>query len=263
MRKAVFFDIDGTIISDDGKSYIPESTKTAIKALRKQGNLSFINTGRTIMNVDEEIRFLGFDGYVCGCGTYILFDNRVILKRTVSQNICEKTVKIIRECDFVPLYERFDGFFSDPLCRMLPEPKALFDKFKNQGKDTSKTTQSPDFGFDKFVAWYDENSRLDAFKKAIDNDFDYIDRGWGFCEIVPKGFSKGNGIKSICEILGIDIKDTYAIGDSLNDAPMLEAAGTAIAMGNSHKDLIMYADFVTKRLEDDGIEYALKHFDLC
>ena len=45
-KKIIFFDIDGTLISD--KNYtIPDSTVTALKELKSKGNLAFINTGRT------------------------------------------------------------------------------------------------------------------------------------------------------------------------------------------------------------------------
>ena len=58
---------------------------------------------------------------------------------------------------------------------------------------------------------------------------------------------------------GIDKADSYAIGDSLNDLPMLSAAGTSIAMGNG-KMLIPYADHVTDDIYADGIYNALEKF---
>ena len=45
MKNFIFFDIDGTIISEDG--YLPESAVRAIQAARKKGNATLINTGRT------------------------------------------------------------------------------------------------------------------------------------------------------------------------------------------------------------------------
>ena len=55
---------------------------------------------------------------------------------------------------------------------------------------------------------------------------------------------------------------TYSIGDSTNDLPMLEAAGTSIAMGNSMEEILGKVTHVTKNIEDDGIMYAIEKFIL-
>ena len=52
MKKLLFFDIDGTLVDDDGS--IPASTIQAIASAQKAGHLTFINTGRTWGNVDPE-----------------------------------------------------------------------------------------------------------------------------------------------------------------------------------------------------------------
>ena len=69
-RKILFFDIDETLLSH--KTFtIPESTKIALKKAKEKGHLIFINTGRTKSLIGDDIKEIGFDGYVCGCGTYI------------------------------------------------------------------------------------------------------------------------------------------------------------------------------------------------
>lgn len=59
-----------------------------------------------------------------------------------------------------------------------------------------------------------------------------------------------------------DIKDTIAFGDGRNDIEMLETAGLGIAMGNAVDEAKAVADYVTARIEDDGIQKALKKFKL-
>lgn len=258
----VFFDIDGTIISDDDKHIVPESAVNAIRAARKNGHLMYINTGRTIMNVEPDLRNIGFDGYVCGCGTYIECDGKVLLNRTVPKPLCREIARLVYECDMTPVYERSDSFFIDKRIREIGGFPALKALFKTQGKDISRDISEEDFGFDKMVAWYDEKSDLKKFKRGIEKEFDYIDRGYGFCELAVKGFSKGTGIEQVCRHHNIPISETIAIGDSLNDLPMLEAAAHSVAMGNSTEGLKEISSFVTKDLYDDGIEYALSHFDL-
>ena len=60
----------------------------------------------------------------------------------------------------------------------------------------------------------------------------------------------------------IPIDNAYAIGDSMNDLPMLTAVPNSIVMGNGSEELKKSASFVTKDLLDNGIEYALKHFGM-
>ena len=70
MKKIAFFDIDGTLTSEiDGS--LPKSAINAIRHARTFGHLMFINTGRCFQNVEPRFRRIGFDGYVCGCGTNI------------------------------------------------------------------------------------------------------------------------------------------------------------------------------------------------
>ena len=81
MEKSVlFFDIDGTILSEITRE-IPEDAARALKAAQAAGHLLFINTGRTVCSVPAEIRRLKFDGYLCGCGTYLLYGEEAYLKK--------------------------------------------------------------------------------------------------------------------------------------------------------------------------------------
>ena len=76
MKKIAFFDIDGTLTSEiDGS--IPQSAITAIRKARANGNLMFLNTGRCIQNVEPRFKEVGFDGFVCGCGTDMLIMERI------------------------------------------------------------------------------------------------------------------------------------------------------------------------------------------
>ncbi len=259
MRKIMFFDIDGTLMEDSAEHFIPESTIKALSLARKAGNLLFVNTGRPVVNVDADVRCLGFDGYICGCGSYIECEGKEIFYRTNPKEICLKTAQLVRECDASPLYERRDAFFFDTKTRSLPLIAEIRDMFRMQEKNVWKSAQDADFSFDKFVIAYDEKTDLEHFKAGTAPYFDFIDRGWGFAEMAQKGCSKKTGMERVLQYYGILRENAYAVGDSLNDLPMFEGAGTSIAMGNGKK-LIPYADYVTADLRHDGIYLAMEHF---
>lgn len=258
-KKIMFFDIDGTLMSDDPSHFVPESTKEALRLARKAGHLLYVNTGRPVVNVDADVRVLGFDGYVCGCGTYVECGGTELFYQTVPADVCRKMVELVRSCNASPLYEHRDGFFFDPQTRMLKIIAEVQEIFRMQAKNIWRSTEDADFAFDKFIIGYDEQTDLEAFKAGIAPYFAFIDRGWGFAELAPLTCSKATGMERVLSHHGLTKQDAYAIGDSLNDLPMFEAAGTSIAMGNGEK-LIPYADYVTDDFRADGIYKAMERF---
>ncbi len=261
MKKVIFFDIDGTIVTEDERALIPESTVRAIKKARENGNYTFINTGRTIFNVQDRIKNLGFDGFLCGCGTYIECNGEEILYHTMPSDICHEIVELVRECKAIPLYERRDNVFFDSELQSNEQLEMFRNGFLKLGFDVTLSINEPDFHFDKFVVWCDETTNAELFKEKASKYFSVIDRENGLFENVPLGYSKATAIDVILKRLGIELKNAYAIGDSTNDLPMLEAVPNSIAMGGG-KAIHSYVSFITKDIEDDGIEFALKHFNI-
>ena len=84
-RSVLFFDIDGTVLSEV-TGQVPESAVRAFKAAQEEGHLLFINTGRTACCVPSTIRKYRFDGYLCGCGTYISYKDEEILYSSSDRN---------------------------------------------------------------------------------------------------------------------------------------------------------------------------------
>lgn len=70
------------------------------------------------------------------------------------------------------------------------------------------------------------------------------------------GISKATAVADVCATLGIDPASTAAIGDAANDLPMLEAAGTAFAMGNAVPEVKRMADFICATNDEDGVAEA-------
>jgi Cof subfamily protein (haloacid dehalogenase superfamily) len=260
-KKMIFFDIDGTIVTEN-THICPESTVNAIKKARENGHLTFINTGRTFCNVNEEIRNIGFDGCVCGCGTYINYKGKELLYRAIPHESCVDIVQKVREFKVEALFEGLNDIFFDQSKAATDDIVQLKAQFGAQGLDVSKSWDDPELVFDKFVIWLNEDSNYESFYSYITKDFDYIDRGNNFGEIVPKGYSKATGIKFLQEYFNIPLEDCYAIGDSSNDLPMLEYVPNSIAMGNGTPFLFDSVSFVTKDIEDDGIEHALTHYGI-
>lgn len=263
MKKIVFFDIDGTLTSELDAS-IPASTVSAIRKARTNGHLMFINTGRCFPDLELRFREIGFDGYICGCGTNIYCNNKEIFYVHQSHETIMKILTRARETDVDILFESKNGYAFD-LSRPLKHPNAnqLYKEFLHKKYDMTVSPDIKGFISDKFVIWFQSLEQLSAFRKISDPHFDCIDRGGHFREFVPLGYSKATGVQYILDHFHIERKDAYAFGDSNNDLAMLTYVPNSIAMGNSSPhSLFKQVSYVTAKASEDGIANALKHFHL-
>ncbi|MDD6328725.1 MAG: Cof-type HAD-IIB family hydrolase [Lachnospiraceae bacterium] len=258
-QKILFFDIDGTLITDDGKRTFPESAKKAIRMARACGHLTFVNTGRVFVNVDDFIRDAGFDGYVCGCGTYILADGKELLHHKLTNKRCVEIAEKARICGIQGIYEHTEKICYDSHVDTA-EARELIEYFRRNYRNIVDDIYSPEFIFDKFTAWYDEKqSRLSEFMNYV-SDFNCIMREGSFIEVVPKGFSKATGIQFILDYYGIPLENAYVFGDSNNDLEMLQYVPNSIAMGVCTPEVKAVASYQTSCVNEDGIYRALLHF---
>lgn len=260
-KKVAFFDIDGTLTSElDGS--IPESAVAAIRQARKNGHLMFINTGRCFQNVEKRFRDIGFDGYVCGCGTNIYCDGKDVFYHPQSHETIMKILHAARKTNVDILFESRKEVCFD-MSRPLQHPKAIrqYNSFLNRGYYMTDDLENPNFFSDKFVIWYETPEQLSEFRKVSDKYFECIDRGGTFREFVPHGFSKATGIQYVLNYYHLSIEDTYAFGDSNNDLAMLQFVKNSIAMGNSNPtSLFEQVSYITTKASEYGIENGLKHY---
>mgnify|MGYP003376761647 CR=1 FL=1 len=260
-KKMLFFDIDGTLITE-GSHILPISAREALKNVQQQGHLIFINTGRTYFNIPDYIQSIGFDGYICGCGTYIRLHDQVLLSHTIPHETCVEIVSVLRDCNVSAMFEGTDGLFFDYTRPAFGDLARIQARFGGETFQISQSWDRPDLVFDKLVIWRDSRCDFDTFYRYITKDFTYIDRGDGFGEIVPKGFSKASGIRFLQDHLNISLDQCYAFGDSANDLPMLEYVIHSVAMGNSIDGLAEKTEYVTTHIEQDGIANALRHYGI-
>lgn len=260
-RKIAFFDIDGTLTSEvDGR--VPEDAAEAVSRARANGNLMFINTGRCFQNVEPRFRSVGWDGYVCGCGTNIYCGGQDVLHISQTHATTMRLLHTARDLDIDILFESRTQVAFD-LSRPLRHPEALhlYQSFTAKQYDMPEELENPNFFADKFVIWYQEPAQLEAFRRVSDKWFDCIDRGGTFREFVPRGYSKATGIQYVLDHYRMELADAYAFGDSNNDLSMLSYVPHSIAMGNaSPESLFAQVEYVTAKASCGGIRQALEHY---
>ena len=77
-------------------------------------------------------------------------------------------------------------------------------------------------------------------------------REW-LCEIAPAGVTKWSGVLAVAERWGIAAGEICAVGDDVNDLPMIRGAGLGVAMGNAADAVRAAADVVVGTHDGTGI----------
>lgn len=260
-KAALFFDIDGTILSEITKE-IPQSALDAMRQAKEAGHLLFINTGRTLCSIPAEIRRFPFDGFLCGCGTYLTYQDEVLFSSSIPEKRGREILDKMIAC-------RVDGIVEATEDIYLPQRMSRFDRlessrryFRNAGLGIEDYIETGKFIYDKLFVYADEKSDREAFFQFIEKDMEPIDRGEGTYECIQRGYSKATACDFILKKFDMDFEQAYVFGDSTNDISMFEYAEHAIAMGQHAKELEPFTEYVTARVEEDGIAQAMEHYGL-
>ncbi|WP_312426217.1 HAD family hydrolase [Lacrimispora sp.] len=261
-RKALFFDIDGTLFSEVNRN-VPESAKEAIAQARKNGHLVFINSGRTDCLIGSIKALIQVDGYCCGCGTRIIAEDQVLFSAVIPHERGIEIKRIIQEYDLDGVLEGTESCYFKKGTSRFPQVDIMKQMVEREGNLSPYGWDEDCYDFDKFCVFTDEKSDLKGFSRALGLDFEIIDRGSGFYECVPSQYSKATAIELVLKHYGIALEDTYVFGDSTNDLSMFEYAKNCILMGHHSVELEPYATFYTKNVEDDGVAYAMKKLGLA
>ena len=257
----VFFDIDGTIV-DNETQIIPESAVEALRLLRENGHITVVNTGRPIGQIDPRVKAMAFDGWIGAAGMEVMLDGEYIHKDYPTQELCDAILQGCRENKMLIQAESETELFYDGDLVYTPAPLREAARLEKKGIHVIPYQQVDRCRFIKFVTHENEESNREGFLKLMEPYYEPVYHLGGMIEYIKKGNNKADGMRRILEKLNIPREQTFAIGDSENDLPMFEMAGTTICMGGGMDTLKAKADYVTDSVLDDGIYNALKHFGL-
>ncbi len=256
MKKIVFFDIDGTLLDHDKN--LPDSTKEAIQLLQQNGTYVAIATGRAPFMYESLREELNIDSYVSFNGQYVVFEGDVIYTNSLNQKQLNEILEDTEDKDHAVVHlnhetmkaNRKDHAFISEAMGSLKFPHPLYDPSFYETRDIYQSLL--------FCEKHDE----DYYQEKYGEYFTFIRWHQYSMDILPKGGSKAEGIRSMVEKLGFEMKDVYAFGDGLNDFEMIKTVGTGVVMGNAVEALKKHANFVTKNVDEDGIFHGLKHLKL-
>ena len=278
-KNIIFFDVDGTLVVCGAKEYIPQSAIDAIHAARAKGNLCYLCTGRSAAEIYPFILEVGFDGIIGAGGSYVQIGDKMLYHHTISHKSLEHLTRYFDENGFDYYLESNDGLFAsrnlvDRLERILygdweHDPAAAAKKAAGSDFiDAMKPLDDTPRGYNKVCFPEKEGLPWEAVEKEFGGEFTIIrctvpSFGDNSGELTVPNSNKSYAIDTLIKHLGIPRENTYAFGDGMNDAEMLQYVAHGIAMGNAKDGLKAIADEVTASQTEDGIALSMKKHGLC
>lgn len=249
--KAIFFDIDGTLVSFRSHC-IPPDTIATLDKLRAHGIRLFIASGRHIISINN----LGdqqFDGFVTINGGITLVDGQIIDRHCIDTEQVRKMNRYMRTVRQMPcvyvLEDRLLMNYSNDTTQQL------FDLINFPPPPIGDLESIADEPVYQMIAFFSQQEEPEIMAMLDECN----SARWSplFADVVPQGTSKVLGIEAIMRHFGLQRENIMAFGDGGNDIEMLRYAQIGVAMGNAEPTVKAEADYVTATVDDGGIAQAV------
>lgn len=257
MIKALFFDIDGTLVSFRTHK-IPRSTVEAITMAKNMGIKVYISTGRPRQLIDNinEISHL-VDGYITVNGAYCFEEEEIISFHPIPEANVRKVLSLADEMNFAcmvvgknDLVMCHDNESADRIFRQMLNVRGLSGDVPIESVLGQSVLQ-----LTPVISQEDEELIMRSLP-------DCTSCRWhpDFADITMKSADKGMGLSAIIARHSIKPEETMAFGDGGNDMSIIRKAGIGVAMGNANEPLKNAADYITDSVDEDGIYKALERW---
>lgn len=267
--KLLVVDIDGTIL--DTNNSISDIDKQALNKVVDSGIPVALSTGRV---VQASLRFLkqlelgGYHMFFDGALVYSPEKNEEVYVDSISAEIIGEMIEFSRKIllDF-DLYS-ITHFFAERESRAT-EIRRDFFKLDATIVDFREIQHKERFIKGTLVVSTAEEKQ--KARNFIDHFSDRLNFSWtktpaypdvDFINIIANDVSKGKALRALTSFMGISMDEVAAIGDGMNDIPLLTSSGLAIAMANAPDEVKAIADHVTLDVDHQGVAEAVRRYIL-
>lgn len=259
----VVFDIDGTLLSA-GKDKIEETSVNAIHKLKENGIKVLVATGRSMGFIKDHVKeVLDCDYYVTINGHCVLDRNKeVIIKHAITADSVQRMLNLcqthhipmaLKTAHKMVVLNDYEGFYKH-YSQGFEVRHLLLDDTVNQ--DYFIKVEQP-----LSIFLITTKEKIKPFIQDFP-EFQFIGVGPVSMDVFGSDINKTLGIKEVLDLNGLTWDNVMTFGDGDNDIDMTKIASIGIAMGNATENMKAISDFVTLNIEEGGIEYGLKHFNL-
>ena len=265
--KLLVIDIDGTLINNEGN--ISDENSEALALAMNAGIQIALSTGRSVKSCLRYLEELSLDSY------HIFFDGALVSCPATEEHIyvqhleaeaVKQLVEFARETNADIEITSINNYYSERETWSTHAKRQFFGVETTIGDLTGIWNREQIIRADLVISNPEEEARatafIDYFKEKLQFTEAHSPRlpDVRFINMTSPGLSKGKALEALAKHLGIGLKATVAVGDWINDIPLLTTAGLGIAMGNAHDDLKEVADHVTLDVEKHGLAAAIKRF---
>ncbi|MBS9335485.1 Cof-type HAD-IIB family hydrolase [Fructobacillus sp. M1-13] len=266
--KLISIDIDGTLLNDNRE--ITKAVKEAVKMASEQGIYVVITTGRPATGVKGVIEELG----LVSDKQYVITHNGGMAQTTDHSDVVyHETLPwdLFKEAEaFAKDQKSYLQIESDEYAYTMDREQNVFVSQENYVvqlplKVVDSLADVADVPFVKAML-IGEEGFMDQVQaqvpKKLLEQANVVRSTPNNLEFMNKAASKGAAMMALAKKLGIDPKETMAIGDQENDVTMIQQAGIGVAMGNAVPLIQNVADVQTTDNNHDGVANAIKKFAL-
>ncbi|MBR1375788.1 MAG: Cof-type HAD-IIB family hydrolase [Cardiobacteriaceae bacterium] len=258
--QAIFFDIDDTLCRN-GK-LLKESREILERLREERPDISlFIATGRSSVMLPRDIldclKARIFSGLVCMNGRLNFVEEAEISSYPMNK---EEVIKIVELCRKYDLAYQQLSKKDIAWSRQINEYENMFLLFPAYRIDANYYKNNEVHQLSVFL---DDSRDVEKFKQEL-KKISYRLAYWqkAGADLLEEGVDKTRGIEDICNKLNINIENTIAFGDGLNDVEMLNTVGLGIAMQDGREEAKRVAKKICDTIENKGIEKVLEEISL-
>lgn len=256
MIKALFFDIDGTLISGK-RPYIKEEVIECFKKLRNKGIKLFIASGRHMLELEELglTKQFEFDGYLLLNGGYCQVGKEIIYDNKIDKRDVEEIVKVVQNKHYPCLFIENDRMYINHVNQRVKEAQESINTMIPPMSQTINKNHI--YQIDPYVN-EQELQEIIQYTKNIKvtkwHDYAY--------DIVPSTGGKAAAIQAVAKYYGYQKEEMMAFGDGHNDIEMLDVVGYPVVMENGSDEVKSHGKYVCKHVDDEGVVDGIKHYKL-
>jgi Cof subfamily protein (haloacid dehalogenase superfamily) len=265
--KLLVLDIDGTLLGKDGT--ISDKDREALARVSGSGIRVALSTGRVVQACLKIINQLSLDGehmFFDGALVYDPGKNKEVYVKPIDEQVLQQAI------DFTHANDIYFELYS--ATRYFTERKTWATKVRGDYFNIFPIVVNFNEVWNKEriikgslpVATPEEKAKAMSFYRQFDGSLSLswttspAYPGIDFINVIAPGVSKGNALEALISYLGISLAEVMAIGDGVNDIPLLSLAGLAVAMEDAPEEVRAVADDITLDVAHSGLATAIEKY---